>query len=72
MDRLSDEVLLRIFSYLPHKEIIRLSTVCKRWQKISNDSRLWAQVSLRPEISGLHVTNMDQLINIISVRFGKY
>lgn len=69
-DRLSDEVILRIFSYLPHKEILRISIVCKRWLKVASDSRLWTHVSLRPEISGLHVTNTDLLVNIISQRFG--
>lgn len=68
-DRLSDEVILRIFSYLPHKEILRISTVCKRWLKVASDSRLWSHVSLRPEVSGLHVTNADLLINVIGQRF---
>lgn len=68
-DRLSDEVILRIFSYLPHKEILRISTVCKRWLKVASDSRLWSHVSLRPEVSGLHVTNADLLVNIIGLRF---
>ena len=69
-DRLSDEAILRIFSYLPHREILRISTVCKRWLKVSNDSRLWSHVSLRPEVSGLHVTNADLLVNIIGQKFG--
>lgn len=69
-DRLSDEVILRIFSYLPHKEILRISTVCKRWLKIASDSRLWSRVSLRPEVSGLHVTNADLLVNVIGQKFG--
>lgn len=69
-DRLSDEVILRVFSYLPHKEILRISTVCKRWLRVASDSRLWTHVSLRPEASGLHVTNADLLVNIIGQRFG--
>lgn len=68
-ERLSDDVILRIFSYLPHKEILRISTVCKRWLRIASDSRLWTHVSLRPEISGLHVTNTDLLVDIIGQRF---
>ncbi|KAG9508962.1 hypothetical protein GZH46_02530 [Fragariocoptes setiger] len=50
--------------------ILLLSRVCKRWHKVANDSRLWTHVSLRPEVSGLHVTNVDQLMTIISTRFG--
>jgi len=69
-NRLSDEVILRIFSYLPHKEILRISIVCKKWLRVATDSRLWSHVSLRPEVSGLHVTNTDLLVNIIGQRFG--
>lgn len=69
-DRLSDEVILRIFSYLPHREILRISTVCKRWLKVASDSRLWSRVSLRPEVSGLHVTNADLLVDVVGRRFG--
>lgn len=69
-DRLSDEVILRIFAYLPHKEVLRISTVCKRWYKLASDPRLWTHVSLRPEVSGLQVTNADLLVDIIGQRFG--
>lgn len=68
-DRLSDEVILRIFSYLPHKEILRISMVCKRWLKAASNSRLWSHVSLRPDVSGLHVTNTDLLVHVIGQRF---
>lgn len=69
-ERLSDELMLRIFSYLPHKEILRISTVSKRWLKIASDTRLWSHVSLRPEVSGLQVTNADLLIGVVGQRFG--
>lgn len=70
-DRLSDEVMLRIFSYLPHKEILKISRVCKRWLKVASNSRLWQSVSLRPEVSGLHVTNVDLLSHVIANKFGQ-
>lgn len=69
IDKLPDKVLLSIFSYLPHKEVGRLARVCKKWRMISSDSRLWCMVSLRPEISGLHVTNIETLLALISIRF---
>lgn len=69
-DRLSDDMILRIFAYLPHKEVLRISRVCKRWLKIASDSRLWTHVSLRPDVSGLHVTNSDLLVDVIGQRFG--
>ncbi|ODN01459.1 F-box/LRR-repeat protein 7 [Orchesella cincta] len=65
IDQLPDKVLLQIFSYLPHKEICRLSRTCKKWRQIAYDTRLWSFVSLRPEISGLHVTSLDTLLHLI-------
>ena len=72
LDRLPDKILLKIFSYLPHREIGRLSRVCRKWRMISCDSRLWTHVSLRPEVSGLHVTSLETLLALITMRFGKY
>ncbi|XP_040570921.1 uncharacterized protein FipoQ [Lepeophtheirus salmonis] len=69
-ESLPDKVLLIIFSYLPHREICKYSLVCKKWKMIAQDSRLWNFVSLRPEISGLHVDRVDNLINIIPTKFG--
>lgn len=34
------------------------------------DTRLWRNVSLRPEVSGLHVGSLESLLALISVRFG--
>lgn len=69
-DKLPDKIVLKIFTYLPHREACRLARVCKKWRMISYDSRLWTHVSLRPEISGLHVTSMESLLALISIRFG--
>ena len=52
IDSLPDKVLLRIFSFLRHSEMMKFSVVSKKWRMIAQDSRLWAMVSLRPEISG--------------------
>ena len=46
------QVLLKIFSYLSHREVLKYAVVCKKWNIVSQDSRLWGFVSLRPEISG--------------------
>ena len=52
IDSLPDKVLLRIFSFLKHSEMMKFSVVSKKWRMIAQDSRLWSMVSLRPEISG--------------------
>ncbi|KZC10978.1 F-box/LRR-repeat protein 2 [Dufourea novaeangliae] len=70
IEKLPDKVILHVFSYLSHREICRVARVCKRWRQIAYDTRLWKHVSLRPEISGLHVSSLDNLLHLISTRFG--
>jgi len=65
IDSLPDKVLLRIFSYLSHREICQYAVVCKKWNMISRDTQLWGFVSLRPEISGLHIDRPETLTNSI-------
>ncbi|KAG8232886.1 hypothetical protein J437_LFUL004756 [Ladona fulva] len=65
IDKLPDKVLLSIFSYLTHREICRMARVCKKWRMIAYDTRLWKAVSLRPEISGLHVGSLESLLALI-------
>ncbi|XP_064080312.1 F-box/LRR-repeat protein 7-like isoform X2 [Macrobrachium nipponense] len=69
IDKLPDKVLLKIFSYLPHREIIANATVCKKWRTIAYDTKLWDAVSLRPEWNGLHVNSIDALLYLINTRF---
>jgi F-box protein 11 len=38
---LPDEVLLVIFSYLLEQDLCRVSQVCKRFQAIASDTKLW-------------------------------
>lgn len=70
IDKLPDKILLNIFSYLSHREICRTARVCRRWRQIAYNTQLWRNVSLRPEVSGLHVGSLDMLLQLISVRFG--
>lgn len=65
IEKLPDKVLLNIFSYLSHKEICSMSRVSKKWRTIAYNTSLWRSVSLRPEISGLHVTSLDFLLSLI-------
>ncbi|XP_044755699.1 F-box/LRR-repeat protein fbxl-1 isoform X1 [Coccinella septempunctata] len=70
IEKLPDKVLLHIFSYLSHKEICHMARICKKWRQIAYNPSLWKNVSLRPEISGLHVNSLDTLLQLITVRFG--
>ncbi|XP_074105592.1 F-box/LRR-repeat protein FipoQ [Cotesia typhae] len=67
IEKLPDKVILNIFEYLSHREICRLARVCKRWRQIAYDTRLWKHVSLRPEISGLHVNSLEMLLQLIRI-----
>uniref|UniRef100_A0A3Q0R468 S-phase kinase-associated protein 2, E3 ubiquitin protein ligase n=1 Tax=Amphilophus citrinellus TaxID=61819 RepID=A0A3Q0R468_AMPCI len=44
-DHLPDELLLRIFFCLPLHDLVRISAVCKRWQRLFDES-LWHSVDL--------------------------
>ncbi|KAK8749299.1 hypothetical protein OTU49_015781, partial [Cherax quadricarinatus] len=70
IDKLPDKVLLRIFSYLSHREIITNARVCKKWRTIAYNTNLWSTVSLRPEWHGLCVNSIEALLFLISTRFG--
>lgn len=70
IDKLPDKVLLNIFSYLSHREICRMARVCRRWRAMAYNTQLWKNVSLRPEVSGLHVGSLDMLLSLVSIRFG--
>ena len=69
IDKLPDKMLLHIFSYLRHKDLCKIASVCRKWRLIAYDSRLWTRVSLRPEYSELHVNNIEALLALISIRF---
>lgn len=45
-DQLPDEVVLRIFFCLPPRDLVRISVVCKRWQRLAFDESLWHSVDL--------------------------
>ncbi|KAH8337296.1 hypothetical protein KR059_006045 [Drosophila kikkawai] len=45
-DRLSDEILLGIFKWLPKKTLLRMATVSKRFNRCSRDETLWTRLDL--------------------------
>ncbi|KAM6902348.1 S-phase kinase-associated protein 2 [Xenentodon cancila] len=45
-DHLPDELLLRIYFYLPLQDLLRISAVCKRWHRLAFDESLWLSVDL--------------------------
>merc|ERR1719264_365462 len=69
IDSLPDKVLLKVFTFLSHREIVAYSLVCKKWHMLAQDPRLWTFVSLRPEVSGLHVDRQDTMLRLIPTKF---
>ncbi|XP_010189454.1 PREDICTED: S-phase kinase-associated protein 2, partial [Mesitornis unicolor] len=45
-DALPDELLLTVFAYLPLKELLKASQICKRWHRLSFDESLWLTLDL--------------------------
>ncbi|XP_033845684.1 S-phase kinase-associated protein 2 [Periophthalmus magnuspinnatus] len=45
-DHLPDELLLKIFFYLPLQELLKMASVCKRWHRLVFDESLWHSVDL--------------------------
>ncbi|KAL8561487.1 hypothetical protein ACOMHN_011169 [Nucella lapillus] len=70
IDKVPEKLLLRVFSFLKHRELGKVAQVCRRWRMLAYDSRLWKVVSLRPEFSGLHVYSQESLVALIGMRFG--
>lgn len=70
INHLPDKIMLHVFGYLHQSYLCRLAHVCKKWKLLAYDHRLWSRVSLRPEYGGLHVSNVDSLIALMSTRFG--
>lgn len=53
-EKLPDEVVLKIFSYLLEQDLCRAACVCKRFSELANDPILWwdladiGNISFRP------------------------
>lgn len=45
-DRLSDEILLNIFKWLPKKTLLRIASVCRRFNCCARDETLWTRLDL--------------------------
>nr|XP_048707468.1 S-phase kinase-associated protein 2 isoform X2 [Caretta caretta] len=45
-DALPDELLLGILAYLPLIDLLKVSQICKRWQRLAFDESLWQTLDL--------------------------
>ena len=44
--KLSDEIVLSVFRWLPKKSLKRCALVCRRWRDITYDEELWTRMDL--------------------------
>ena len=51
-DRLSDELILHIFSYLSTNELCYCARVCRRWYFLVWEPQLWTSITLTGETTG--------------------
>jgi len=61
--------MLLVFGFMRQKDLCRLAHVCKKWKQLAYDGKLWSRVSFRPDYGGLHVSNVEALVSLISARF---
>ena len=38
-----DDILLKIFSFLPTKDLLNVTQCCDKWYRVANDDLLWKQ-----------------------------
>ncbi|XP_045132159.1 F-box/LRR-repeat protein 7-like isoform X3 [Portunus trituberculatus] len=48
-DKLSDELVVRILSFLPTNSVCQCARVCRRWYVLAWDPRLWSTITLTSE-----------------------
>ncbi|XP_001999789.2 S-phase kinase-associated protein 2 [Drosophila mojavensis] len=59
-DKLSDEILLDIFKWLPKKTLLRIATVCRRFNRCARDETLWTRLDLG--LRTLRPTALEQVV----------
>lgn len=70
INALPEKVLIKIFSYLTHNEILKCALVCKLWRNISQNPKMWRTLKLRSDyVDSLHVKNIDYFMYLLNHRF---
>lgn len=67
--RLSDEVILSIFKWLPKSTIAKCAQVSKRWKRLAYDEALWKRIDLsgnclKPSILGTVLLRGTQILRL--------
>lgn len=63
IDRLPDQAMIQIFSFLPTNQLCRCARVCRRWYNLAWDPRLWRTIRLTGE-----TINVDRALKVLTRR----
>uniref|UniRef100_A0A5K3F8G3 F-box domain-containing protein n=1 Tax=Mesocestoides corti TaxID=53468 RepID=A0A5K3F8G3_MESCO len=69
--KLPEKLLLRIFSFLTHRELCTIARVSKQWRRLAYDESQWRAINLRPDHGGLSVPTVEDFLNLINQRSGE-
>ncbi|EUB63324.1 F-box/LRR-repeat protein 20 [Echinococcus granulosus] len=69
--KLPEKLLLRIFSFLTHRELCTIARVSKQWRRLAYDESQWSCLNLRPEHGGLSVPTVEDFLNLVNQRSGE-
>lgn len=73
INSLPEKLLLHIFSFLNHHEIVKCALVCKFWRSLAQNPKLWRSLKLRPEYKdSIHIRNVDHFTYLVGHRFGSH
>lgn len=56
---MSDELLFRIFLFLPPKDQFRASSACKTWRAIATDPFLWKKLDLKQRFPSIRIIDQE-------------
>ncbi|XP_064452908.1 F-box/LRR-repeat protein 7 isoform X2 [Mirounga angustirostris] len=63
VERLPDQSMVQIFSFLPTNQLCRCARVCRRWYNLAWDPRLWRTIRLTGE-----TINVDRALKVLTRR----
>lgn len=74
--RLSDEVILNVFKWLPKSTVAKCAQVSKRWKRLSYDEQLWKRLDLsgnclKPTILGTVLLRGTQVLRLAKTEVKK-
>ena len=70
INALPEKLIVHIFSFLNHHELIKCALVCKYWRNLTQNPKLWRALKLRPDFKdSIYIRNIDYFTHLLSHRF---